>query len=199
MAYKVIVFDRSPSVQKTLRLAFPEYEFEIYPFEDSEALEEAMERISPDAILLNVSVPGRDGYELAASIKSRPLFRKTPLILLKGAFDPGDKEKLAELKYDAVVREPFDSGKLVSMVRDFIQRVDAPPSFPEEPDSYEISNPSVPVELDENLKGYLRQEILQMERELEKRITARVLSKVQGETRPVRGDGLKGEKKKDGV
>ena len=53
MPFKLIVGEWSPSVQKVIRMAFPEAEFEIYPYRDGDEFEQAPSRISPDAILLN--------------------------------------------------------------------------------------------------------------------------------------------------
>ena len=133
VSYKLVVAEWSPSVQKAIKMAFPESEFEIYPFRNGIEAEEDLLQINADAILLSLSLPNKDGYEIGRFIRKQERFNKTPLILLKGAFDDLDKEKIAGLDYDGIIQEPFDSEKLVRNVRDIIEGNKEPHSLPEEP------------------------------------------------------------------
>ena len=85
MIYKILVADDSPSTQKLIQMSFPTSEFEIVIFSDGQEVLDSLSRISPDAILLNLSLPQKDGYEHSAGSdrhgkKQRPGSekRKTP-------------------------------------------------------------------------------------------------------------------------
>lgn len=212
MAYKLIVADRSPSVQKAIQMAFSDSEFEIYPFDDGLEVVESLSQINPDAVLLSLSLPHKDGYEVGFLMKSQEKFRHISLILLKGAFEPLNKEKIAGLDYDEIVQEPFDSERLVRMVRDLIEKKRNPQTLPEEPllDEVPVTESSLNPEeedstiealsqdvaisgkkslsshspewkavVEENVKDLVREEILNVERELEKRIRAKVLAELK--------------------
>lgn len=190
MAYKLILADTSPSVQRVVQLAFPEPEFEIQAIEDGLQVIEALGRIDPDAVLLSPTLPSRDGYEVGRYLRSREEFRKVGLILLKNAFEPLDEERLNDLDCDGIVHKPFDSERLVRLVRETIERKKVPPSFPEESLIEEIPAagalslfeeeefipppPSSRSEEDlaDRVRIMLREEILSVERELEKRLKA---------------------------
>lgn len=137
--YKMIIADCSSSVQKAIELAFPGSEFEIYPFQDGLSVLESLSQINPDAILLSLSLPAKDGYEVGRYLRSQEQFKKTALLFLKGAFEPLDLEKIASLNSDGIVQKPFDSEKLALMVREIIDRKRDPLTFPEEPLFDEIS------------------------------------------------------------
>lgn len=206
MSCKVVVADRSPSIQKAIQMAFPDSEFEIFPFKDGLEVMRALNQISPDAILLNLSLPRKDGYEVGFYLKSQEKLRQASLILLKGAFEQLDKEKVSELDYDEIVQEPFDSERLVRIVRNLIEKKRNPQTLPEEPlmdeiheeESFHVpqekdsqgealfgekSPPFLPpewkAEVEERIRELVREEILDVQRELEKRIRAQVLSELK--------------------
>jgi DNA-binding response OmpR family regulator len=179
MPYKIVVADDCTSVQKVIRMAFPDEEFEIYSFEDGNEAIDAIARINPDAVLVSLSLPGKDGYEVGSYMKTHKTLSQSPLILLKGAFERVDKDRLAEVDYEEVIAEPFASELLVQKVRNIIERQNAPLTLPEEPASAEV--PVLESELDssERMIDLIKEEMLEMERELEKRVKARVVTELK--------------------
>jgi DNA-binding response OmpR family regulator len=190
MPYKLIVADGSPLVHKVVQMAFGEPDFQVHAFEDGLEALQAIGPIGPDAVLLGLSLARRDGYEVGRYLRSREDFKRTALVLLKNAFETLDEEKMRGLDCDEIVAKPFDSEKLARTVREIIDRKRGPHSFPEEPlfdetrapgvrplfDDSEFAPPEVvPApndEMEDKVRGMLRDEILSMERELEKRLKA---------------------------
>jgi DNA-binding response OmpR family regulator len=190
MPYKVILAEASPSVQKVVQMAFSEPDFEVHTIEDGLQAIESLARINPDAVLLSLALPSRDGYEVGSYLRSREEFRKAVLVLLKNAFDPVDAERLRGLDYDEIVQKPFDSEGLARLVRELVDRKKTPQSFPEEALIEETSPAGVlPLfkeeefipppsssqpgdEVEDKVRNMLRDEILLVERELEKRLKA---------------------------
>ncbi len=179
MPYKIILADDSPSIQKIVQMSFPAPEFEIFVFNDGEELLDSLKQIHPDAILLNLSLPERDGYEVGATIKSQEEFSRIPLILLKEAFEPLDKERISAFEYDELVQKPFDSEMLVQSVRVLIEGQKVPNTLPEEPVWGEELPVEKKAETDERFRYLIKQEIIDVERELEKRIKARILAELK--------------------
>ncbi len=196
MAYKLIIGDASPSVQKIIQMAFPETDFELHPFEDGLEVIQSLGAINPDAVLLSLSLPSRDGYEVGRYLRSRESFHKTALILLRNAFETLDLEKLRGLDCDEIVLKPFDSEKLARTVREIIDRKKGPHSLPEESFLEEAAiQAAIPLfeeeefapspltasegDLEEKVRHALKEEILAMERELEKRLRATLRAELQ--------------------
>ncbi len=132
MPYKIIVADPSPSVQRTVQLAFPEPEFRLFPVEDGTALLEAAAEVRPDAVLLSLALPGRDPGELGRLLRAREDLRRMTLIFLRGTFEapdlpPGLPEN------DGVFQKPFDSERLAAAVRELVEARAVPLTLPEEP------------------------------------------------------------------
>ena len=188
MPYKIIVADASPSVQKTAALVFAEPEFRVYPFEDGATLLESVSGIQPDALLVSLSLPGRDGYEVGRTLRSRKELATVPLIGLKGTFESLDTDRNPPADYDEIVQKPFDSERLAAVVRELIARKTGPTSLPEEPlrpaagRDPGAPEPAAPAKTgpaaaaDRGLKDWVREEMVGMEREIEKRVRARVVA-----------------------
>ena len=190
MPYKVILAEVSPSVQKVVQMAFTEPDFEVHMIEDGLRTIESLARIDPDAVVLALALPTRDGYEVGRYLRSREEFHKAGLILIKNAFEPLDMERLRGIEYDGLVQKPFDSESLARLVLEVIERKKTPPSFPEEaliedapsaealplfPEEEFMPPPASSRsrdEVEDRIRSVLRDEILSMERELEKRLKA---------------------------
>jgi DNA-binding response OmpR family regulator len=179
MNYKILLADDSPSVQKLIQMSFPADEFEIYAFSEGQEVLDSLSQINPDAILLNLSLAQKDGYELGEHIKNQEEFSQVPLILIKEAFEPLDKDRLENFEFDELVQKPFDSDALVQKVRSIIEERKVPTTLPEEPVWDENATNEMKVEMDEKVRELVKQEILGMERELEKRIKARIIAELK--------------------
>lgn len=189
MPYRIVVADPSPSVQKAVQAAFSESGFKLYVFEDGRELVDALPSIRPDTVILGLSLSGMDAFEVGRFLAGREESRNVPLFFLKGTFELFDPDRAADIPHDGVIQKPFDSEKLAATVREAIDRKISPPTMPEEPfpeaPSAEFpskgrgespSSSAPPDALRSTVREIVRTEVLEMERELEKRIAARVLA-----------------------
>jgi DNA-binding response OmpR family regulator len=180
--YKIIVADPSPSVQRAAQLAFAEPEFRVTGFEDGASLLKAVAGLEPDALLVSLTLPGREGYDVARTLRSRKELATVPLIGLRGAFECIDADRNAPSDYDEVVAKPFDSERLAAVVRELIARKRGPSSLPEEPvwpgeTAGAAAAPAAPAAgAGREVRDMVREEIGDMEREIEKRVRARVMA-----------------------
>lgn len=179
MKHKILLADDSPSTQKLIQMSFPADEFDISIFSDGQEVLDSLARINPDAILVNLSLPRKDGYELGEHIKTQEDRSQIPLILIKDAFEPLDKDRLESFPFDALVQKPFDSEALVHKVRSIIEERKIPMTLPEEPVWDEEASEDVRIDLEEKVRELVKREILGIERELEKRIKARILAELK--------------------
>lgn len=186
MPYKIIVADPSPSVQKAAPLVFPEPEFRVFVFDDGASLLESVAGIGPDALVVSLTLPGREGYDVARTLRSRKELTSVPLVGLRGSFECVDSDRNAPSDYDEVVAKPFDSDRLAAVVRELIARKTGPASLPEEPvwpggTSASGATPAAapgpsPAP---DVRALVREEIGDMEHEIEKRVRARVLADLE--------------------
>jgi DNA-binding response OmpR family regulator len=182
--YTIVLADPSPSVQKAAQLVFAEPEFRLSVFEDGASLLEAADDLRPDAIVVSLTLPGRDGYEVGRVLRGRKGLAAIPLVGLKGTFESMDADRSVPPEYDEVVLKPFDSERLAVVVRELIARKTGPSSLPEEPDwpteerRPPQASPSAAA-AGPDLKAVVREEIAGMEREIEKRVRASLLAELK--------------------
>lgn len=186
MPYRIIVADPSPSVQKAAQLVFAEPEFRLSVFEDGASLVEAAAGLQPDALVVSLTLPGRDGYEIGRILRSRKELAAIPLVGLKGTFEAMDSETPPPAEYDEIVLKPFDSERLAAVVRELIARKTGPATLPEDPlwlpeADTNGPGPAAPpaAAAGPDLKAAVHEEIVAMEREIEKRVRARLLAELE--------------------
>ena len=72
---------------------------------------------SPDAIVLDVMMPGMDGYEVCRRLRDDPATARIPVIFLSGNTDDAEREKGLALGAVDYVSKPVDPGALQALVR----------------------------------------------------------------------------------
>jgi two-component system, cell cycle response regulator DivK len=74
----------------------------------------------PDLILMDIQLPGIDGYEVTRRIKANPALRHIPIIAVTSYALSGDEVKALEAGCDAYVAKPFDPVELLEKIREFL-------------------------------------------------------------------------------
>jgi two-component system, cell cycle response regulator DivK len=74
----------------------------------------------PDLILMDIQLPGLDGYEATRRIKGNPALRQIPIIAVTSYALSGDDVKAREAGCDAYVTKPFSPRALLAKVREFL-------------------------------------------------------------------------------
>ena len=77
---------------------------------------EALERTAPDAILVDIGLPGMNGYELARAVRSRGTAHGALLVAVSGYGSPEDKAKSVEAGFDAHLVKPVDFRALSTLL-----------------------------------------------------------------------------------
>jgi len=81
----------------------------------------AFKRYKPDLVILDVALPGIDGWEVLRRIKAGPISRKTPVVMLTGKTDNADKIKGYEIGADFYMTKPYNVQKLLTVVRSIVR------------------------------------------------------------------------------
>ncbi len=115
----LIVDDRASNIIALANILKPEYT--IYVSKNGpDALRVASEKL-PDIILLDVVMPGMDGYEVIAALKGDARTREIPVIFITSMDSANDEEKGLTLKAADYITKPFSPVNIRLRVRNHIQ------------------------------------------------------------------------------
>lgn len=87
----------------------------------SEGLALAAE-IHPDVILLDIQLPGMDGYAVARRLKGDPALASIPIVAVTSYAMVGDREKCIEAGAEGYIEKPIEPATFVSEVENFVRR-----------------------------------------------------------------------------
>ncbi|MGI5836752.1 MAG: response regulator transcription factor [Chloroflexota bacterium] len=122
---KILVVDDAPEVVEAVTLSFNLQwrETDIVGAYDGEQALELAEMERPDLVLLDIAMPGIDGYETLRRIRE---FSDVPVIMLTAKDGVLDKVKGLELGADDYITKPFDHLELLARVKAVLRRLDMP-------------------------------------------------------------------------
>ncbi len=74
----------------------------------------------PDLILLDIQLPGMDGYTVAREIRKNPKLKETPIIAVTSYAMPGDRENALEAGCTGYIEKPIDPETFMTQVESFL-------------------------------------------------------------------------------
>jgi adenylate cyclase len=117
MTSRILIVDDEPINIQMLTAVLGGKGYEIEVATSGEAALEALTRVPPNLILLDVMMPGIDGFETCQRIKATPALRDIPLIFLTGRRGSADIVRGFELGAVDYVAKPFNTHELLARVR----------------------------------------------------------------------------------
>lgn len=75
---------------------------------------------SPDLILLDIQLPGMDGYEVARQLNARKHLEDTPIVAVTSYAMPGDRENCLAAGCTGYIEKPIDPGSFADQVEQFL-------------------------------------------------------------------------------
>ena len=132
MTHKLLLADDSVTIQRVIELTFADEDIEVITVGDGQLAIDRLDSDPPDIVLADVDMPKRDGYEVAAYIKSRPTLAHIPVVLLTGAFEPIDQARAMQAGSSDVLAKPFEPQMVINRVKQLLgkKREDEEPPRP---------------------------------------------------------------------
>jgi DNA-binding response OmpR family regulator len=113
----ILVADDEPNIVLSLEFLLRQAGFRVRTVSDGEAALAAIAQEPPDLVLLDVMIPGRDGYAVCQEIRGNPAWRGMHIIMLTAKGGEIQREKGLSLGADEYVTKPFSTRELVERIR----------------------------------------------------------------------------------
>ncbi len=117
MPIKILLADKSITIQKVVEMLFSGKDYEVVCVSDGEAALNEAQRVMPSVALADVDLPRLDGYSLASRFKQVPELAGTPVILMMSRDDVFDDKKAAQSGIIDHIAKPFESQELIGKVK----------------------------------------------------------------------------------
>ncbi|MEN0084097.1 MAG: response regulator transcription factor [Leifsonia sp.] len=124
----VLVVEDEPTIADLERLYLADGGFGVHIERDGGRALEAVARLRPVAIVLDIGIPGMDGLELCRTLRARGDW--TPVVFVTARDDEVDRILGLELGADDYLTKPFSPRELVARVRALIRRASVPSGAP---------------------------------------------------------------------
>ncbi len=106
---KLLLADDSITIQKVVNLTFADEGIEVITASDGDSAMQKFVENRPDLVMVDVNMPGMDGYRICELIKQDNDTKQIPVILLVGSFEPFDEEEARRVGADDYLTKPFQS------------------------------------------------------------------------------------------
>jgi CheY-like chemotaxis protein len=113
---RILVVDDNVDAAESLQRILEIYGHNVYAVSDGHAALEAIDAFRPTVVLLDIGLPGLDGYEVARRIRAMPHGRKICLCAITGWGQAEDKRRAREAGFDEHMTKPVDLGALTALI-----------------------------------------------------------------------------------
>ena len=115
MTLRLLLVDDDPGLRALLRATLDAVDVEVDDAEDAPSARAAIGQQRPDAIVLDVNLPGMDGLAFCRQLKSERETKEIPIVVLTGS-DGGTAEAALEAGAESFLRKPFSPLELLAVV-----------------------------------------------------------------------------------
>ncbi len=161
---KILIVDDDNNIAELISLYMTKECFETLIVNDGESALEAVKSFEPNLILLDIMLPGIDGYQVCREIRAK---LSVPIIMLSAKGEVFDKVLGLELGADDYIEKPFDSKELVARTKAVLRRYKPAAAGPAETSEKIVEYPDLTINLTNYSVLYQGQSVDMPPKELE--------------------------------
>ena len=124
----VYFIDDSATMREVVKIAFRRENFNVVTCSDMASAVAQFDETVPDAVISDVIMPDKDGYQFCEYIRQHPRLSETPVFLMSGVVNKEVAERAHQVKADELIRKPFHPQDLVARVKKLLNRAEPGPA-----------------------------------------------------------------------
>jgi len=119
---RILIVEDEESLLKLESILLSTRGYKVTGVSDGLAALREIEQNRPDLILLDIMMPGIDGFEVCRRVKENPDTRSIPVVMLTAKKSFADQTRGVEVGADAYLTKPFKSGKIIEIIEGLLQK-----------------------------------------------------------------------------
>lgn len=116
---KILVVDDEQNIVKLVETRLKANGYQVISAMQGSVVEEMVANEKPDLIILDLMLPGKDGYSICDDLKNSE-YANIPIIMLTAKVTDVDRELGGVVGADAYITKPFEAQKLLDTVKSFL-------------------------------------------------------------------------------
>ncbi|MGR3362598.1 MAG: response regulator transcription factor [Maritimibacter harenae] len=118
MARQVLLIEDEPNIIEAISFILSRDGWSVATHANGETALDAVERHAPDALVLDVMLPGRSGYEILQDLRANPDTADLPVLMLTARGQKKDRETADRLGATRFMTKPFSNAEVLSVLRE---------------------------------------------------------------------------------
>jgi CheY-like chemotaxis protein len=123
MKAPILIIDDNVQNLKLARVLLTRHGHDVHTAEDAEEALKRLESLRPAVILVDLQLPGMDGFTLTRRLKATPATRNIVVIAVTAYAMVGDEQRARDAGCDDYVSKPIDTKKLPALIAAHLERV----------------------------------------------------------------------------
>ena len=121
----ILYVEDNPANRMLIRRLLSAAGYDLLEAEDAQAMRRLLETARPDLILMDLHLPGVDGFTLIQELRSRPEFQHVPIIALTADVLRDTPAKCYEAGCDGYIPKPIDVDRFLETIEAFLKQSQA--------------------------------------------------------------------------
>jgi len=118
----IFIVEDEKHIQELLQINLEDNGYSVKVFSNGESLFEECKRLIPDLFILDIMLPGMDGFEICKNIKASSRLRKIPVIMLTAKNEEIDKVLGFETGAEDYITKPFGIREMLARIKVILKR-----------------------------------------------------------------------------
>jgi len=116
----ILVVDDNPLNQKLTKLLLLKSGYQVQTVANAQEALATLNTFAPDLILMDLQLPGMDGFELTRLLKKHPAMQKVVIVALTAYAMKGDEDRAREAGCDGYIAKPLDTRSLPGLIAQYL-------------------------------------------------------------------------------
>jgi DNA-binding response OmpR family regulator len=120
MARHILLIEDEPNIIEAMQFILMRDGWQVSTHPDGIGAEEAVRRVQPDVVVLDVMLPGRSGLDVLAALRADAATRSLPILMLTARGHSGDRAEAERIGVDRFMTKPFSNSEILAALRGMV-------------------------------------------------------------------------------